>query len=505
MEEQENQYIESLTKSIEKQRQLRDKQRSYEDLAGKESKLALMQRDTSGSNIVSQKELQKDIDSTKENLMDKEVDTLISNMKELYETQRVARELEIQHIENMIETTNWMSKVNDVMNTITSKEDLIGWFMDYDSSIKDMSVEQVEQYVEEITGYYENTQKYLALAAAKGTEDIKANMDEVFKIVSELGIDTEMARQAVAAGIAIKEETIQKAQEALEEAKQNLIDAQTQSEEYKLAWVEAQEAAAKAGIDSAKIVGQALEELSKKAEEFSIKNAIYAVNAMAKIAGVDLTNDNQVKSFAENNNLIKDGNYLEGLKGAIANAKGVPYTPETEKKVTYSLKAIPRFPGMPQQTINQDFKTEQEAKEKEEYYRTRGYSTSIKQYKKGGKVDYTGLAWVDGTKEEPEAFLNSDDVKNIENLTKAINKPALFNSQKFNELISKNPFESFRNPSMYSPAVSDEKVVNSKVENHINIEVKEIKDNYDVEQMLNIIEKRIYDATRPIGGSIFLK
>ena len=58
---------------------------------------------------------------------------------------------------------------------------------------------------------------------------------------------------------------------------------------------------------------------------------------------------------------------------------------------------------------------------------------------------------------------------------------------------------------MYSPAVSDEKVVNSKVENHINIEVKEIKDNYDVEQMLNIIEKRIYDATRPIGGSIFLK
>lgn len=505
LEEQENQYIESLTKSIEKQRQLRDKQRSYEDLAGKESKLALMQRDTSGSNIVSQKELQKDIDSTKENLMDKEVDTLISNMKELYETQRVARELEIQHIENMIETTNWMSKVNDVMNTITSKEDLIGWFMDYDSSIKDMSVEQVEQYVEEITGYYENTQKYLALAAAKGTEDIKANMDEVFKIVSELGIDTEMARQAVAAGIAIKEETIQKAQEALEEAKQNLIDAQTQSEEYKLAWVEAQEAAAKAGIDSAKIVGQALEELSKKAEEFSIKNAIYAVNAMSKIAGVDLTNDNQVKSFAENNNLIKDGNYLEGLKGAIANAKGVPYTPETEKKVTYSLKAIPRFPGMPQQTINQDFKTEQEAKEKEEYYRTRGYSTSIKQYKKGGKVDYTGLAWVDGTKEEPEAFLNSDDVKNIENLTKAINKPALFNSQKFNELISKNPFESFRNPSMYSPAVSDEKVVNSKVENHINIEVKEIKDNYDVEQMLNIIEKRIYDATRPIGGSIFLK
>lgn len=505
LEEQENKYLENLTKSIEKQRQLRERQRSFEQLAEKEGRLALMQRDTSGSNVVSQRELQKDISSTKENMMDKEIDTLVSNMKEMYQTQKEARELEIQYIENMIETTDWMSKVNDVMNTITSKEDLIGWFMDYDSSIKEMSVEQVEKYVEEITTHYDNTQKYLALAAAKGTEDIRANMDEVFKIISELGIDTEMARQAVEAGIAIKEETIQKAQEALEDAKKNLLEAQTQSEEYKLAWIEAQEAAAKAGINSAKIVAQALEELSKKAEEFSIRNAIYAVNAMAKLNGVDLTNDSQVQDFANKNNLVKEGKYVDGLGGAIAAAKGQPFTPTVEKKITYSLKAIPRFPGMPQQVIKQDFKDEEEAKKREEYYKSRGYSTSIKQYKKGGKVDYTGLAWVDGTKEQPEAFLNSKDVKNIENLTQAISKPGLFNSQKFNDLLSRNPFESFKTVSKYSPAVADEKVINSKIENHINIEVKEMKNDYDVEQMLNVIEKRIYEATKPIGGNVFLK
>lgn len=32
-----------------------------------------------------------------------------------------------------------------------------------------------------------------------------------------------------------------------------------------------------------------------------------------------------------------------------------------------------------------------------------------------------------------------------------------------------------------------------------------MKNDYDVEQMLNVIEKRIYEATKPIGGNVFLK
>lgn len=35
----------------------------------------------------------------------------------------------------------------------------------------------------------------------------------------------------------------------------------------------------------------------------------------------------------------------------------------------------------------------------------------VKAYKSGGLVDYTGLAWVDGKKSEPEAFLNASDTK----------------------------------------------------------------------------------------------
>lgn len=40
----------------------------------------------------------------------------------------------------------------------------------------------------------------------------------------------------------------------------------------------------------------------------------------------------------------------------------------------------------------------------------------IKAYASGGLVDYTGLAWVDGKKTDPESFLDSEDTKNIKSL-----------------------------------------------------------------------------------------
>ena len=46
---------------------------------------------------------------------------------------------------------------------------------------------------------------------------------------------------------------------------------------------------------------------------------------------------------------------------------------------------------------------------------------SLSVFKTGGLVDYTGLAWVDGTKTRPEAFLNATDTENIRALLDAFN------------------------------------------------------------------------------------
>lgn len=44
-----------------------------------------------------------------------------------------------------------------------------------------------------------------------------------------------------------------------------------------------------------------------------------------------------------------------------------------------------------------------------------GYRYSTKYYLNGGLADYTGYAWVDGTKARPEAFLDADDTKLLAN------------------------------------------------------------------------------------------
>lgn len=44
-----------------------------------------------------------------------------------------------------------------------------------------------------------------------------------------------------------------------------------------------------------------------------------------------------------------------------------------------------------------------------------GYKYSTKYYLNGGLADYTGYAWVDGTKAKPEAFLDADDTKLLAN------------------------------------------------------------------------------------------
>ena len=63
--------------------------------------------------------------------------------------------------------------------------------------------------------------------------------------------------------------------------------------------------------------------------------------------------------------------------------------------------------------------------------------SDVKAYKTGGLVDYTGLAWVDGQKGKPEAFLNAEDTENIKILAEALkekfNKPlTILNSSRYN-------------------------------------------------------------------------
>ena len=156
---------------------------------------------------------------------------------------------------------------------------------------------------------------------------------------------------------------------------------------------------------------------------------------------------------------------------------------------------------------------------KSAYEWLRGYYESITgkaaRYKEGGLVDYTGLAWVDGVKSKPEAFLDAEDTQNIASLRDMLRALAS------DSIGVSNPLYSMFEPITYQgkvPGLEDKISSLSKhtetinVENHfeITIPIDKVEDYNDFVTKLQSdpkFEKMIEAMTlgRLKGGSPLAK
>jgi hypothetical protein len=111
----------------------------------------------------------------------------------------------------------------------------------------------------------------------------------------------------------------------------------------------------------------------------------------------------------------------------------------------------------------------------------------FKAYRKGGLVDYTGLAAVHGSKEDPEGFLSAPDTKVMRNLVAALHQVAKINvGGAFN-----------------IPNVLSDKNSGFVIEGGIHIAVDKLDDNADYERMAEKVSEYIYrkvSKMKPIGG-----
>ena len=98
----------------------------------------------------------------------------------------------------------------------------------------------------------------------------------------------------------------------------------------------------------------------------------------------------------------------------------------------------------------------------------------IKKYASGGYIDYTGPAWVDGTKNKPEYMLNARQTLQFENLISALDI-----------LTNNNSLSSIKDNS-----------VPKSVQYNLSINVDQISSDYDVDQMVERVEKKILDASK---------
>lgn len=534
MKEADDAYLDALESAINKQRELREQANKYEDLATQEKKLALLSRDTSGANQKQVLELQQEVETSRTEILDAEIDNFLESMRELYETQQEARDVEIEYLNALMESTNWWTKTNELLNSFESADDYKAWLMENDTSFGDMSVEQQEQYLMEAETDYNAIPQFDAakIMMEQWGQDlsamIQADVNEVNRIVNELGIDTAIGEQILTAGEVARDEMIRTAEEAVAEQQQAVIDAQQTALDMEQAYYEALDAIKEAEEQKIKDVNDAQDEYLKACEDRANKqkelsdaltaqevaneelrraqneltaqqalanelkaqaSSIQAMQTTAEVAlaiiqDVENREVNAQKAVFE----IVDGNG-NGLQGGITyGAESIDEVIQMANEMGASIKDV---------TTGKVYQI-----------------PSLLAYAQGGMVDYTGPAWVDGSKSKPEAFLDPEDTQNIAELTAVLSSRKSSSVPFAREMISAaSSFGNILYPALNSIPTSsnisnisttnNSTATSTNVEVHINVD--SISSDYDVEQMLNVVEQRIYEVANPVGSSVILQ
>lgn len=537
LEEADNNYLDALQEAIDKQRKLREQENQYEDLATKQKKLSLMQRDTSGANQKEVQQLEKEVKDDQQNLLDSEVDNLIESMQELYEKQKEARDLEIEAME--AETEN-MQAINETAMTIMagfqSVEDYQAWLLENDKTVEDMTATQTEQYLDEAKETFSGYAQYVALTA----EDMQLRADEINKQADLVFENTNENVSNI--GTTIQELAVAAADKAEEEAKEVYDDAVEKMNETQKKITETEEKLAAAEANAASLHQSTMDALVEASQSGMADVAEFAISELAALTGLDLGGDpEKVRSFLDELNLVTDeGGISQGVYNAIASAGG-DTSQYTVTNARYSLEAVSSsglstvgqfatkeaaeaekqrrisegstseyvisktdFSGniisddhgikWPDGSVS-EYSSEYEAKNAIERIKASTPSNAndgkIKSwatkgdyeiFKTGGLVNYTGPAWVDGTPTKPEAFLNAQDTQRIGEAAKILAQiPALNGAS---ENVSTN-------------------IGDTTIEIHINVE--SIESDYDVDQMIERVKNDILDVSKPTGTSVILK
>lgn len=109
-----------------------------------------MQRDTSGTNRKEVISIGQEIKDDRQKLLDNEIDNLIGSMKELYDKQKEARDLEIKAMEAATENMQLINETaSNIISGFTNVGDYQSWLLENNSSVKDMTAAQLSSILKE--------------------------------------------------------------------------------------------------------------------------------------------------------------------------------------------------------------------------------------------------------------------------------------------------------------------------------------------------------------------
>ena len=496
MKDADDDYLDALQDAIDKQRKLRDKENKYEDLAQKEKKLSLMQRDTSGSNELETRQLEKEVQQDRESLLDEAIDEVIDGLSELYESQQELRDSGMELKEALLDNTlYWNTQAEGLAGSFESAEDYARFLSSLSEEYSMMTLAQQQVKLQEYGETYTAASEYMAMQAmdnASETGDFIIDTmtitgEEVGTIVAETAetFNTEVIRSYNETTAAFEEDmrkaegSIDSAKEALQEAISKLNECAAAANATAQALRDAQTAQNAngtdlgyednfGGADSTYVgpsSGQLVDWLALKdtmdGMGYSINNNGSAESGTIAFGANSSTSHGQLASYIQK---LYRGNELEELQ-----------------QVTTALE-LSTTDGNSSTPLNSD---QLYNKIKERLIAADASLTSVFKYKDGGLVNYTGPAWVDGSPERPEAFLNSEDTTRIGEAAKILADIPWMDRDTDNASVVTNN--------------------GGDVSVEINLNIDHISSDTDIDEMIQRVKDEIVDVARPEGTNVILQ
>ena len=476
IKEEDNKYLDSVRKMIDKEREIRDRSKQEEDVKDKEKKLAMMKMDTSGVYATDIQALEKELEQDYQQLEDDAVDRKIQELEDMQNAQAEAYDKEIEYLENnleykrelMTEYNLWATtllqqgsdaviaylKANDQEYRTGSAAAQALWEMQWSASVAHAEASNnvlKSSLVTQVINTLNNCKK-----AAGGFEESVKQYSKTAKVQND--------------GVAKSVNTLTNRYKSLAVGVKGVKD---QINNLKNAYSKAADAAKKLAIQESKL-------LSAK-----------GLNA-DDVAAIKPT---ETEDGGGNNNKTEDssrGTVKALSKGYIGQwdenltAKDNVETRNIKNKNGEIVKMrVVEVEGMGFIRIDQlvDKDSGLTYKELLKKYDSSSLTDrswmakiSTRVYKTGGFADFTGPAWLDGTKSKPEAVLNALQTKHFIKFTNVLDT-----------LFSNKPIQ---------PAKTSSSQNSGDATYNFHINVDKMASDYDVDQLISRIEEKMVKASK---------
>lgn len=354
--------LEGIQESIDLERQIRDNTKTEEDIAEKEARLAYLRRDTSGANALEIKQLEEELADSRESYGDTLVDQHLDKLSKDNEKAQEQRDKQIELAQAQIDWWSESGYYTKLAEGLNESEAMELWkdMKNYTYASEEQKIQLMKEFNElwNQGGLSDSAQLAQADSLYKG-DTYTVNGQGGFKYDSATGAWTNGTESY----------TADQMTDATYDIINNTIDFEVPEVEDNSDSVEEQAPVNPNPSATGKLFGLKDGRVYNNGED-EIRKLQQGIN--------DLIADEKLPGVSK---LNATGRYGSKTKAAV---KAVQRLVGTEADGWWGPKTSRAF-----------------------------RSSNLKAYKTGGIADFTGPAWLDGTKSKPELILNAKDTQNF--------------------------------------------------------------------------------------------